>query len=229
MRYLMLFAMLAAVLVRDAGAQETRAAHPDITKPDWVDLFEPDLSNAIVPEGVWYFTDGVLTADEDEVIWSERSYDRFVLDLEFKNAPGTNSGVIVYASDLDNWVPNSVEIQIADDYAEQWANAPASWRSGAVFGHLPPNRQMVREPGAWNRYTITCRDDSIKVVLNGALVTEMDLKQWTSATHNPDGSDIPEWLNRPLAELPTHGHIGLQGKHGGAPIWFRNIRVKELP
>jgi hypothetical protein len=31
-----------------------------------------------------------------------------------------------------------------------------------------------------------------------------------------------------MAELPTRGHIGLQGKHAGAPIYFRNMKVKPL-
>jgi hypothetical protein len=31
-----------------------------------------------------------------------------------------------------------------------------------------------------------------------------------------------------LAELQTRGHIGLQGKHGGAPIFFRRIKIKAL-
>jgi hypothetical protein len=56
----------------------------------------------------------------------------------------------------------------------------------------------------------------------------MDMSNWTSAKKNPDGSDIPSWLNRPLADLQTKGYIGFQGKHAGAPIWFRNIKIKEL-
>jgi hypothetical protein len=54
------------------------------------------------------------------------------------------------------------------------------------------------------------------------------MKAWTSATTNLDGTEIPKWLNRPLAEMATHGYIGFQGKHAGAPIYFRNIRVKAL-
>ena len=126
-------------------------------------------------------------------------------------------------------MPNSVEIQIADDYAKQWAEAPASWQCGAVFGHLPASKRMVKEPGEWNRYTIIVVDEYISVVLNGELVTQMDMKLWTSATTNPDGSEIPEWLSTPFADLPTIGHVGFQGKHAGAPIYFRNIRIKELP
>jgi hypothetical protein len=86
----------------------------------------------------------------------------------------------------------------------------------------------VKKPGEWNHMTITCRGPKIDVVLNGEAVASIDMRQWTSPTHNPDGSEIPKWLNKPLAELPTKGRIGFQGKHGSAPIWFRNILIREL-
>lgn len=202
--------------------------HPDTSGPEWSDVFQSDLSQAVRPGDVWSVDDGILTATEDEVLWTGRVYDSFVIDLEFRNAPGTNSGVFVYGSHLINFVPNSVEIQIADDYDEQWANSPKTWQAGAIFGHVAPTMSAVKEPGEWNRMTITCDDQLITVALNGELVSEMDMSEWTSGATNPDGSEIPEWLSIPKADLPTYGHIGLQGKHGDAPIWFRNLRIKEL-
>ncbi len=204
---------------------------PPKTHPDsfsWQDLLREDLSNSVAPEGVWSFDDGVLTATEDKCLWTKAVYDDFVLDLEFKTAPGSNSGVIVYCSDLDNWIPNAVEIQIADQYAEKWANSPPTWHCGAIFGHLAPKKQTVNRPGQWNRMTITCKGPIIDVILNGEPVTRMDMKKWTSAKKNPDGSDIPRWLSKPKADLPTKGHIGFQGKHGGVPIYFRNIKIRQL-
>lgn len=201
-------------------------SHPDIS--DWQDLFNNDLSNANFPEGVWTFNEGILTASEDQAIWTEYDYDNFILDLEFKTDTSTNSGVILYCTDIYNWIPNSVEIQIADDYSEKWADSPSTWQCGAVFGHLAPTRSMVEYPGEWNRFTITCLDNLIYVMLNGEQIIEMDMKLWTNAEKNPDGSEIPTWLFNPLSELPTHGQIGLQGKHAGAPIYFRNLKIKEL-
>lgn len=201
--------------------------HPDTSK--WAKLFEDDLSNAIAPEGIWTIDkDGVITASEDQCIWTDQEYDNFILDLEFKTADKTNSGVIVYCSDTKDWIPNSVEIQIADDHSEQWSKAEKTWQCAAIFGHLAAKKSLVKKPGEWNRYTITCKDQMIHVMLNGEMVTEMDMSKWTSAKKNPDGSDIPAWLSTPFAELKTNGHIGLQGKHAGAPIWFRNLRLKEL-
>jgi len=213
----------------DAAAEGNKVralARPDTS--GWENLFAADLSNAAKPEGVWTVSDGVLTASEDKAIWTTRDYDNFILDLEFKTAAGTNSGVVVHCTDTKNWIPNSVEIQIADDYAEKWAKAPKSWHCGAIFGHLAPSKSVVKKPGEWNRFTIRCVDKRIDVVLNGERVASMDMSLWTSAKTNPDGSEIPPWLNKPLSKHPTKGRIGLQGKHAGAPIWFRNIKIKEL-
>ncbi len=194
----------------------------------WKPLFAADLSDTVFPESVWTINDGVLTASKDEAIWSNRDYENFVLDLEFKTASGTNSGVIVYCSDTKNWIPNSVEVQIADDYAAKWAESPTTWQCAAIFGHLAPTKRVVKKPGQWNHMTVRCVGQRIDVTLNGEHVTSMDMSRWTSAKKNPDGSKIPPWLSKPFNQLPTKGRVGLQGKHAGAPIWFRNVRIKEL-
>ena len=211
-----------------AAAADWTSAHPDTSCAEWQDLFATDMSNAIRPDGVWTVSDRVLTASKDQAIWTKGEYEDFILDLEFKNASGTNSGVIVYCTDIKNWIPNSIEIQIADDHHKKWNEADRTWQCGAIFGHLAPSKRVVRKPGEWNRFTITCRGQRVTVLQNGELITDMDMSKWTSATQNPDGSKIPPWLNRPVAELATKGHIGLQGKHGDATIWFRNIRIKRL-
>ena len=208
-----------------AALAALQAGHPDSSK--WEELLKPDLSNAEYPAGVWSVTDGVLTATKDQNLWTKKDYENFTLDLEFKNGEGTNSGVIVYCSDTKNWIPNSVEIQIADDHHPKWAKADPSWRCGAIFGHLPASKSVVKKPGEWNRYTITCKGQKITVVLNGEKVADMDMSLWTSAKTNPDGSKIPPWLSTPFAKLKTKGRIGFQGKHGGVPIHFRNIRIRE--
>ncbi len=217
---------LAARLQRGRTDSARARTHPNTR--NWPDLFSKDLSNAIFPEGIWTSEDGVLTASEDQAIWTKKDYENFVLDLEFKTAPGTNSGVVAYCTDMKNWIPNSVEIQIADDFAEQWAKSPKTWQCGAIFGHLAPTKSVVKKPGQWNRFTIKCVGKQIDVALNGERIASMDMSLWTSAKTNPDGSEIPAWLNKPYAELPTKGRIGLQGKHAGAPIWFRNIKIREL-
>jgi len=227
--FLVMYMILCGVLLIQSCSQKTTIppkTHPDTS--NWKNLFNSDLSNAVYPEGVWTLKNSILTASEDQAIWTKKDYNNFILDLEFKTEEGTNSGVIVYCSDMEDWIPNSVEIQIADDFAEKWATMPETWHCGAIFGHLAANKSMVKQPGEWNRYTITCKDNKIYVMLNGKLITEMDMNLWTSSKKNPDGSEIPPWLSKPLSELPTHGFIGFQGKHAGALIFFRNIKIQEL-
>ncbi|MCD6566994.1 MAG: DUF1080 domain-containing protein [Bacteroidales bacterium] len=220
------FVLILAVQSCKSGIEIPPTSHPDVT--NWQDLFTDDLSNAMFPEGIWTFKEGILTASEDQAIWTKYDYDNFMLDLEFKTDTGTNSGVILYCTDIKNWIPNSIEIQIADDYSEEWASSPPTWQCGAVFGHLPATKSMVEHPGEWNRFTITCVDNLIYVLLNGEQIINMDMKLWTDPEVNPDGSEIPLWLHIPVADLPTHGFIGFQGKHAGAPIYFRNLKIKEL-
>ena len=90
-----------------------------------------------------------------------------------------------------------------------------------------PVSSMVKRPGNWNRFTITCKDNMIWILLNGKQINEMDMSLFTDAKVNPDGSPAPSWLSNPPAELPTKGYVGLQGKHAGAPVWFRNLKIKS--
>ena len=228
MKKLLLFCCVAFLLAGKINAQDSAYINPDTNGAGWTNLFKSDLSDALFAAGVWSSTNGELTATKDESIWSAKAYDDFVLDLEFKTADGTNSGVIVHASDMKEWIPHSVEIQIADDYSKEWSKAPATWQCAAVFGHQAATKRTVKQPGEWNRYTITCKGRKIWIALNGELVNSFDMSLYTSAKTNPDGSEIPAWLSNPLASLPLHGHIGLQGKHAGAPIWFRNVKIKEF-
>lgn len=217
---------IAQALVYKAAEAAALSAHPDSSQ--WSPLFANDLSDAKFPPGIWSCQDGVLTATEDQCIWTGKEYENFVLDLEFKTDDGTNSGVIVYCSNMEDWIPNSVEIQIADDFSEKWSKSPKTWQCAAIFGHLAAKESAVKKPGEWNRMTVTCQGPKIGILLNGRQVTDIDMQLWKSAKTNPDGSEIPPWLSTPLAELKTRGYIGLQGKHAGAPIYFRNLRIKPI-
>ena len=191
-------------------------------------LFGEDFGLADYEEGSWEVKEDILVALEDKVVWAPGTYENFQLEFEFMNEVGTNSGIIVYCTDQENWIPNSVEIQIADDYGK-WESERKDYQCGAIFGHLPANEQkVVLPPGEWNKMKVTCKGQLIEVELNGKKVTTMDMTEWTSGTHNPDGSEIPSWLPTPFAELPTSGSIGFQGKHGDSSVTFRNVRIRDL-
>jgi hypothetical protein len=201
-----------------------------INAKGWKPLFSADLQNADYDKAVWSIDrDGVISATADQAIWSSQAYENFELELEFKTDHCTNSGVVIYCTDKKDWIPNSVEIQIADDYCDHFGKAASTGSCGAVYGHLAPSAyQLVKKPGEWNKMKVTAKGKNIKIVLNGKKIINMDMGRWTSGKTNPDGSEIPSWLPKPYSELSTKGYIGFQGKHGEALIWFRNIKIKEL-
>jgi hypothetical protein len=197
-------------------------------KQGFENLFGTNLSNAIYNPAIWKDSNGVITAYKDECIWSKVQYDDFILDLDFQTADGTNSGVIVHATEIVEWIPHSVEIQIADDYSKEWSKADPTWQCAAIFGHKAATNKSLKPAGEWNHYTITCKGKMITIVLNGTKVNECNMDDYTSSKTNPDGTNIPSWLSNPMSTLPLHGHVGLQGKHAGAPIYFKNVKIKSL-
>jgi len=213
----------ACLILAAAHGLAQKAEHPD--SKDWKPLFNKALDNAVFDKGIWYYDDdGNLTATEDKIIFTSDEYENFTVDLEYRCGPKANSGVFIYCSNIKDNTPNSLEIQILQDNA----SANPTWRNGGMFGRLAPKVDNVKPAGEWNRMTITAKGKHVHVIVNGEVTVDTDISKWTEAKTNPDGSEIPPWLSKPLNELPTKGRIGFQGKHGGAPIYFRNFRVKPL-
>ena len=79
------------------SASQAQTPHPDTT--GWKNLFATDLSNASLPANSWVIENGVLVAKTHDTIWTKESYGNFVLDLEFKVAAESNSGVFLRAGD----------------------------------------------------------------------------------------------------------------------------------
>jgi hypothetical protein len=220
-RFLKITALLAGFACQAVGGQGLpTTAHPNVD--GWKDLFEPDLSNAILSPGEWVMEDGVLSARGHGMIWSRESYGDFVLDLEFKVASGANSGVFLRAGDIRSPI-TGIEVQI-----HETTDGQEFGMVGAIYGAKAPSQNVARPAGEWNRYTIACLDSQIYVVFNGKQVIDIDLDDWTEAHHNPDGT----WnkFDIPLKDYPRVGPVGLQGIHGkaGQPVWFRNLKIRVL-
>ena len=82
-------------------------------KDGYIRVFDGDLTDAIYTEGKWQLEDGILSpvktavkkkADPNQPkpmrdIWTKERYGDFILEVEFKCAPNTNSGVFVRPRD----------------------------------------------------------------------------------------------------------------------------------
>lgn len=211
--------LAAAALLFAVNANMNAADHPDTT--GWKDLFAKDLSNAVAPYK-WSFTNGELVAGDHETLWTKESYGNFILDLEFKVAKESNSGVFLRSGDIKN-VLAALEIQVHEK-----ADGSKYGMVGAIYDAMPPSKSMSKPVGEWNHYTITCKDSLVSVVFNGEEVIHADLNNWPEKGKNPDGT--PNKFPKALKDFARSGPLGLQGLHGAAqaPVWYRNLKIKVL-
>jgi len=145
------------------------------------------------------------------VAFGEERLADFELHLEFKVAPGANSGVFLRAQPNDP-VRRGFEIQVLDDHGDP----PNKNGTGAIYDVVTPMFNLARPAGEWNSYDITVRGGEVVVVVNGWKVIHTDLTQMTQ----PLGK-----FSIPYAELPREGLLMLQD-HGGE-VWYRNILLKR--
>lgn len=184
-------------------------------------LFEKELSNATLEEGGWAWEDEVLAAKGKGDIWTKERYGDFVLDLEFRCDPETNSGVFIRCDSIKNWLHTAIEVQVLqpnDKYENDRHHC------GGIFDCLAPAKLAVKPAGEWNHFVIIAKDNLIWVYLNDELVTRMDLDQWTEPHKNPDGTKNK--FKYAYKDLSREGHIGLQ--FHGNPVWYRNLKIKPL-
>lgn len=195
--------------------------HPDTT--GWQPLLAPDLADANLKPGSWVWEQGMLVARTHDTLWTKRPYGDFILDLEFKVAAESNSGVFLRSGDPSK-VLAALEIQV-----HETADSALYGEVGSIYNAKAPARRMARPTGEWNRFTITCRGSQVSLIFNGEEVYAVDLEDWKEARRNPDGT--ANKFPVALREFSRRGPIGLQGLHGKAqaPVWYRNLRIRELP
>ena len=213
-------AILGSGLLLCGSALAAPFAHPDTA--GWKDLIAPDLSNVEMPAGSWEMKEGVLVAKTHDTIWTKESYDHFVLDLEFKVAKESNSGVFLRSGNTKDTL-SALEVQVHES-----EDGALYGMVGAIYNAQPPAKKMQKPVGEWNRFTITCNDNKMSLVFNGEEVWNIDLNTWKGPHQNPDGTKNK--FATALKDFARKGPIGLQGLHGKAqaPVWYRNIKIKEI-
>lgn len=172
---------------------------------------------------------GELRSTQDKIIFSKNDYKNFEIELEYKLEKGSNSGIVVYCTDTNNWIPNSMEVQIADNTDPGYATSPIT-QNGAIFGHVAPEFDTTVPIGTWNKMRVVCDGQNIDVWSNGKHASHIDMSEWKDNNKGPNGVTIPSWLTKQKkSEMQTSGKVGLQGLHGSASTSFRNIKIRPLP
>lgn len=203
--------------------------------PDWKKLTESDFENVNCTEKTWQWKDDLLVCNGDCLggYRTKSQYKNFEMLLDWKHLTyAGNSGVFVWAPKdvLDSLAPGAlpqgIELQILDHgYAENWEKSkgeksdwftthgdvfPCGVAKMTPFEPAAPNGQRSfpsaehsKGFGQWNTYYIRAINGEVRLWVNGHEVS--------------GGKDCS----------PASGFVCLEAE--GAPIEFRNIRIRELP
>mgnify|MGYP000564504959 CR=1 FL=1 len=207
------------IMIRQIPPQEPAA---ETSEPRWRKLFNgKDLTGWSCKPGSWAVEDGALALKGGGDIWTEEQFGNFLLELEFKLDPGTNSGIFFRTADTSDCVQTGIEMQVLDSFGKP---TPDKHDCGAIYDCMAPFVNAVRPPGEWNHVVLLARGGHIWASMNGEFIIGMDLENWTEAGRNPDGT--PNKFRTAYKDMPRIGHIGFQDH--GKPVWYRNIRIRPL-
>jgi hypothetical protein len=238
MKLLVAFAGL-ALLASGLQAQQTNAprAFIDGTGPGWQTLGEENFINVNCDTNTWSWTNGFAhcTGKPVGVTRSTVLHTNFELVVQWRHLTSAgNSGVFVWATpesikDLEQGkgrLPTGIEVQVLDhgyvERYEQQTKKKADWftSNGDVFPTgttkmkpFPPvspngqrsfpRRHLSKGVGEWNHYYVRAVNGEVRLWVNGEEVS--------------GGTGI----------APAWGYLCLESE--GAPVQFREIRLRSLP
>lgn len=220
---------LAAALLAAILATGCASAPPTKTAVDWQPLFDGRSTHGWRNVGKttldprWQVVDDalVLTAAGGGDIVSVGTFADFELELEWRLAPGGNSGLFYRAIDAEPVWARAVEFQLLDDQRAE-DRFIASHRAGAAYDLVVPEGASLRPADEYNLARVVACGARVEHWLNGVRVAAYDL-------------DSDDWRRRVAASkfarqadfaTARRGHIGLQD-HGDV-MSVRNIRVRAL-
>ncbi len=148
------------------------------------------------------------SGDENYPTWlrSDSKYENFDLRFEFYREGWCNSGVFFHAPLHGRNSRVGFEIQIDQIKGEKIAVKTC----GAIFGVVPPKVNPIGPDKTWNTGRIVMDWPMLKVWMNDQLVQDVNVEEYDE-----------------LKYRLRDGYIGLQAL--GYNVWFRNLRIKELP
>ncbi|MBC8001105.1 MAG: DUF1080 domain-containing protein [Opitutaceae bacterium] len=186
--------------------------------------------NANCAPETWSVRDGMIhcTGQPTGALRTSKQYENFILEVEWRHLrSGGNSGVFIWGTPIAApGVPflRGIEVQVLDHgYAEQYEKQngkrsdwftthgdvfPIHGATMKPFGRHSGNRSFPSEERSkrspeWNHYRIVCTNGVVRLEVNGKEVS--------------GGEDCDY----------RKGYLALESE--GAPVEFRNLRIKELP
>jgi hypothetical protein len=165
--------------------------------------------------------------DMSGYIITEKQYDNFELNFDWKIAAEGNSGVIYHVIEGKKFKTpylTGPEYQLLDDVG--FPQKVKNWQlTGADYAMHPANAKLkkLKPVGEWNSSRIIFNNGHVEHWLNGKKIVEFEA--WTPEWFKLKNSG--KWTSAPEYGLSETGYICLQDH--GSKSWFRNMKIRELP
>jgi hypothetical protein len=211
-------------------SSRTGAVPRDTLRGNWITLFDGRTLNgwhayqqaAGVTTG-WRIDSGAIrTEGTAKDLVSDHQYSSFDLELEWKVAPGSNSGIFWWANEGTGEIyENAPEMQVLDNGGHPDGKAELT-AAGSLYALYGAPLTLPKPVGQWNQVRIESRGGKVQLWLNGVRTVDVnfDSKVFLDKVA---ASKFKAWITFGKSR---RGHLGLQS-HGGV-VWFRNIRIKDL-
>lgn len=180
--------------------------------------------------GKWVVDDNAIHFDPDVEgsggdLVTRDEYGSFELSFDWKIGECGNSGVIYLASESDDYEQlwnTGPEYQVLDNTCHPDAEVGTHRQAAANYDVNAPSEDLTRPAGEWNEARIVVDSTHVEHWLNGTRVVEYELgsEAWQQQIADSKWTDYPDYGTM------RQGRIALQD-HGN-PVWFRNIKIREL-
>jgi Domain of Unknown Function (DUF1080) len=204
-------------------------------KPKWQVLFDGKSTASwrgfrrqTFPEKCWVVESGSLKtvagcdkSDQIDII-TRNKYKNFEFEVEWRVAPGANSGIIyLVLEDEDQTWKTGPEMQVLDDDKHPDGKIPKT-SAGSLFDLIAPSNKTLRPVGEYNQARLVVKNGHVEHWLNGKKVLEYDLASDNLASLIAQS----KFKNFHQFARMSEGHIALQ--FHGDNVWYRNVRVREI-
>jgi len=160
-----------------------------------------------------------------DIIYAARKFSNFELFIDWKVSEMGNSGIFFNVREVPKQpiYYAAPEVQVLDN-VKATDNKIPSHLAGSLYDMLAADPKTVRPAGEWNNIVISVKDGKVTHTQNGVKVVEYELwtPKWDEMVANSKFKTFPGFIEG----IAHEGYIGLQDH--GYPIWFRNIKIREL-
>ncbi|TVS19432.1 MAG: DUF1080 domain-containing protein [Planctomycetaceae bacterium] len=184
------------------------------------------------PRDAWTVEDGMLKPlVEGNVLdlITRQTYENFELELQWRIAPGGNAGIFFMVTEQHPEVWHTgPEVQILDDAGHPDAQDPKT-SAGSIYALVAPaDAKKLNPPGQWNHARFRLDGGRLRHWLNDVEILDVDFfgDEFRAAVSESNFAKMPDFAKA------RRGHIALQHASVSplkARVWYRHIRLRELP